>query len=306
MSIRRQILRSLLIGGFAFLVLTALVLFPRQLNVSADRYKIVVNYPDLWKTYGANVRSFFHGIWHEGTLGTDRNGIRAETAIGTALSKSLAVIGTSLFLSIGLGILKGIYDYRASGKKRSLLGSGLTWIVQSVPDFLFILLVEWLVIHYYPNIRFFSHKHGDAFLIPSLLVCVYPLLYLSRITSTALAEQEGRMYIQVARSKGIKERAIFYRHVFANCLGTILTHLPSAFVYLFSNLLLVEYFMNYPGIANLLFRAMDSNASFGTGGNYQPGLILGIAFCFLIMLLAIRLVSLLAGRHLDPRKGELS
>ncbi|WP_242069703.1 ABC transporter permease subunit [Paenibacillus dendritiformis] len=214
---------------------------------------------------------------------------------------SLGVIVTALVLSFGLGVLKGIMDYKLSRTKWNFFGNWTTWLFQSLPDFLILLLIQWYVIRYLPFIRFFSTEEWYSFLLPAVLVSIYPTMYIARITSASIADQDGKMYIMVARAKGLTQRLIFYKHVFYNSFGTILTHLSSLFVYVLSNLLMVEYFMNFPGAAYRLFLAIDYSVHLGTGPNYEPGVIIGIAFCFMIMVLIVQWISLAARRHFEAR-----
>ena len=198
-------------------------------------------------------------------------------------------------------MLKGIMDYRLSKTKFSLFGNWTTWFMQSVPDFFILLLIQWVVIRHIRWIPFFARGERYEFIMPSLLVSIYPVIYIARITHASIAAQESHLYIQVARAKGLTERVVIYKHMMANCLATILTHLSGLFVYVLSNLLMVEYFMGYPGAAYRLFLAIDYNRTTGTGYNYEPGVIIGISFCFMVMILLVQFVSQLAKKYFDPR-----
>ncbi|WP_213470767.1 ABC transporter permease subunit [Paenibacillus dendritiformis] len=301
MSFRAQFLRTLIISIFAMLMVILIVLFPRDLDIHYDEYKVNVNYGFSWVKYGNNIKVFFAALFDEGSLGNDRYNLPIVTVVLVSVAKSLAVIVTALVLSFGLGVLKGIMDYKLSRTKWNFFGNWTTWLFQSLPDFLVLLLIQWYVIRYLPFIRFFSTEEWYSFLLPAVLVSIYPTMYIARITSASIAEQESKMYITVARAKGLTQRLIFYKHVFYNSFGTILTHLSSLFVYVLSNLLMVEYFMNFPGAAYRLFLAIDYSVNFGTGPNYEPGVIIGIAFCFMIMVLIVQWISLAARRHFEAR-----
>ena len=301
MSFRAQFLRTLIISILAMLMVVLIVLFPRDLDIRMDDYRMDINYSFSWAKYGNNIKGLFAALFEEGSLGIDRYNLPVVTVVLTSVAKSLAVIVTALVLSFGLGVLKGIMDYKLSRTKWSFFGNWTTWLFQSLPDFLVLLLIQWYVIRYLPFIRFFSPDQWYSFLLAAVLVAIYPTMYIARITSASIADQDGKMYIMVARAKGLTQRLIFYKHVFYNSFGTILTHLSSLFVYVLSNQLMVEYFMNFPGAAYRLFLAIDYSVHFGTGPNYEPGVIIGIAFCFMIMVLIVQWISLAARRHFEAR-----
>lgn len=301
MNLVLHMLKSLCLSIFALLVVVLIVLFPRKLDIGLQGYKMSASYHFSWSQYADNITGFLHGVFVDHTLGVTRYEEPIGAVVQTAIGKSLAIIVIGFLLSSILGVMKGLADYKLSKSKWNAIGNGTTWLFQSVPDFMVVLLIQWFVIRYMPFIHFFEQKEWYAFLIPSVLVSIYPAMYIARITSAAIAGQEGQMYIQVAKAKGVAERMILYKHVGRNSLGTILSHLPPLFGYLLSNLLMVEYLMSYPGAAYRLFQAIDYDTSFGSGENYEPGVIIGIACCFMIMIVLVQWISFIAKRSVTPR-----
>ncbi|MCR8846352.1 ABC transporter permease subunit [Paenibacillus sp. SC116] len=292
---RTQIYKTLGLSIVAMILLVLVVLFPRDLDISVAGHEIHAEYHFTWEKYAANIKTFFHGLFYEQTLGPTRfEGEMAETAVARTFMNSLAVIVTSFVLSMGLGILKGIFDYQSSDRKTKWLGGMTTWLFQSIPDFLLILLYQWIILTYFPSIRIFAQEGWEAWVLPTVLLSIYPTFYIARITSASIAAQEGLLYITVAQAKGLSRTRIMYKHVLKNCMSTILSHLSSLFVYMLSNLLIIEYFSNFPGAADRLFFAIDYDTQFGAGANYEPGVIIGISFCFMILLVVAQLVSIVS------------
>ncbi|EPY05104.1 binding-protein-dependent transport systems inner membrane component [Paenibacillus alvei TS-15] len=300
MNLVLHMVKSLCLSFFALIMIMLIVLFPRKLDIGMEGYKMTAKYHFSWSQYAENITGFIRGIFVDNTLGVTRYGEAAGSEVLTVMGNSLTIIVIGFLLSFTLGLLKGIADYKLSKSKWNVIGNGTTWLFQSVPDFMVVLLIQWFVIRYMPFIHFFEQKEWYAFLIPSVLVSVYPAMYIARITSAAIAAQEGQMYIQVAKAKGVAQRMILYKHVGRNSMGTILSHLPSLFGYILSNLLMVEYLMSYPGAAYRLFQAIDYDTSFGSGVNYEPGVIIGIACCFTIMVVLVQWIALLVKRSIAP------
>lgn len=302
MRLHAQMLKTLVTSLLAFMFIILIVLVPRDLNLSVDGYKVVSNYSFDLGEYVTRIREYFAQAIQNGTLGESRyNGISSEAAAFGAVGKSLLVIVSALIIGFVFGILKGILDYKLSKTKWSVLGHWTTWLFQSIPDFFLMLIAQWLLIKHVPAIRYFAVEGWEAFVLPSLLVSIYPIFFIARITSASLLAQEGKLYILLAKAKGLNDRKVVYKHMLRNGIATILTHLPGLLVFVLSNLLIVEYYRNYPGAAWRLFLALDFNTFSGTGGNYEPGVIIWIVFSFMVLFMIVQWISQLARQYFDPR-----
>lgn len=309
-----QIIKPIGTYVFVMLVIILIVLFPRlpeqrwetvklpdgrtfeALITSSNKYSI--------ERHWNEIKNYFSSVVENKSLGTTRYNASVETELWMAMGNSITIIAAALFMSFIFGVAKGFFDFKMQRKKLSIFGHWTTWVFQSIPDFVVILFVQLMLIRYLPITQFFSREGWDAFVLPALLVAIFPTMYIARITSAAISGQVGQLYIQVARAKGMSERVVLYKHVFRNIIGTILTHLSSLMVYILSNLLMVEVFMNYPGATLRLFRAVDYSPKWGTGEKFEPGMILGISFCFMLLILTVHIISYLARRYFEPRMGE--
>lgn len=309
----KQIVRTVLIYFFVMVAIVILVLSPRvpekQLvevqHINGTTYfreVTVINEYSIDKHWNV-IKDFFHEIIENKNLGLSRFNVPVEKELYLSLSRSLTTMFAALALSFVLGLMKGTFDFKMQRRKWNIFGNWTTWLFQSVPDFFIILFVQLLLIRYFPITRFFGREGWDAFVLPALLIAIFPTMYIARITSAALSNQEDKMYILTARAKGLTEKVILFKHVYRNCIGTILTHLPPLMVYVISNLLMVEYFMYYPGAALRLYWAIDYNNSYGTGEHYEPAIILGITFCFMLIIFIVHIISIIARKYVEPEMG---
>lgn len=62
--------------------------------------------------------------------------------------------------------------------------------------------------------------------------------------------------------------------------------------------------MNYPGAANRLILAIDYHPGLSSGQRYEPGIIVGILFCFVVLIVIVEIISQLAKKYFEPRKVE--
>lgn len=309
----KNLLKTASIHLFVMIAIILIVLLPRvpetdtierlHRNGSTYTQQILVMNEYSVEKHWHTIRSFFTEIIENKSLGKTRYNAPVGQELVTSMKNSMTIIFAALVLSFLLGIWKGFYDFKMQRKRRNILGHWTTWLFQSIPDFFIILFVQLLLIRYFPITQFFGREGWDAFILPAILVAIFPTMYIARITSAALAAQVGQLYIQVARAKGLTEAIILYKHIFRNCIGSILTHLTPLMVYILSNLLMVEYFMYYPGATLRLFIAMDYDASYGTGLDYEPALVLGILFGFMLLIFVVQVISHIARRRFEPRMG---
>lgn len=313
MSLSKQIFQMTLIYLLSVMVFVVIVFIPK--------YKVAVEFEDREILRGivrpVAIKYDYYSLenhWNDlsyhlqymiqnKTLGMTRYDTPIESELFQYLKNSGVVIGAGLLISFVLGVLKGFFDFRMQRKKLSILGHGTTWLFQSIPDFFIILFVQLLLIRYLPITSFYNREGWDAFVLPAILVSIFPMMYIARITSAAIANQAGQLYIQVARAKGLPERKIYFKHIFRNIAGTILTHFPSVMIYLLSNLLLVEYFMKYPGAMYRIWLALNYSAENYEFMNIELDVIMWIGICVTVLIYIVHIISLIAKRFAVPYAG---
>lgn len=301
----KKIISKVLFFFIICIGLICIALFPREAAVTAEgrAATVVYTYEFSWPKYKENLSGFIRGVVHDQTLGETRYHKPVETEMLIYFPRSLKIILTAFFISLGFGILKGIYDFKSTNKRTNLIGNGTTWIFLSIPDFFLILSVQWIIIFFFNWIDIFGHEYWYNFIIPSLLVSIYPAMYISRITSAAIAGEAAQQYVQVAKSKGLQQGTIISKHILKNCAGRILDNTPSMLIYILSNLLFVEYLLDYKGAAYRLWLALDFEPRIFVGRDnmYEPSVIIGFGICFMALVLAVQIISQLIRSRVDPR-----
>ncbi|HEX7066135.1 MAG TPA: ABC transporter permease [Bacillales bacterium] len=309
MHLALQFAKTLLLYLMIAAAIILVILFPREMQVvpdAAKRFTMDFQYDFTWTQYGKNLSEYFSQLLH-GSLGRDRYNAPVGKVIAEYMPRSLIVIFFSFICSVLLGVLKGIFDYRSSFSKKRLLGEGTTSFLLSLPDFLVILCFQYFLITYIPALNFLTFGYDDwySFIIPAIIVSIYPAVYVARITSTSIASQEKEPYVQVARAKGFTKKMVLYKHVLANCRGTILSHISSVMLYILSNLLIVEYLMDYRGGAYRMFIAFHFTNDFSMGQRteFEPNVVIGLATCFMGIILVTHWIAQLSRHYTDPRRS---
>jgi peptide/nickel transport system permease protein len=102
----------------------------------------------------------------------------------------------------------------------------------------------------------------------------------------------GEDFIRTARSKGVAESGILFRHVARNALAPVVTVLALRLGFAFGGTVIVETVFSYPGLGRLVFEAVS-------GRDYPV-----MQAAFLVFTVAVLLSNLLADfvyPRLDPR-----
>jgi len=119
------------------------------------------------------------------------------------------------------------------------------------------------------------------------------ILLMRNNTVTVLAED----YVRMARAKGLKPWRVMWAYAGRNAILPNLTGFAMALGFVVSGAILVEYVFNYPGLGNLLLRAVE-----GLDFPLMQALFLLITLAVLFSLLFCDVLTAL----LDPRTRESS
>jgi oligopeptide transport system permease protein len=313
MGLAKQLLSTTLTWLFVVVVLICIILIPRDVEYrSGSLGNVTQDYDFSWSEYKESITSYATGVWENKSLGQSRFKISVEEEIGRYLPRSMKLIFLAFIISIPLGILKGIYDLKRTHTRKNLLGNGTTWLFQSLPDFFVVMVVQFLLLSLLfktgIHISVYGHEQWYNFIVPSIILSIYPLFYIARITSAALAGEETQQYIQTARAKGLSSTIVLYKHMLSNCWGVILSHISSIMIFVLSNLLIIEYLMFYKGAAYRLFEAMGHHEThkgnfFRSGMQvvYEIEVVIGLLITFMLFILIAQFISQVAKFYMDPR-----
>ena len=132
----------------------------------------------------------------------------------------------------------------------------------------------------------------EHLILPALTLGTSLASILARITRSSVVETLQAEYIRTARSKGISELRILFRHALRNALIPIVTVIGLQVGVLLSGAIITEAIFDWPGLGNLLISAINSR-------NYPlvQGCVLFIAGSYVMVNLIIDLLY----AYLDPR-----
>lgn len=172
--------------------------------------------------------------------------------IGDGLPATLKLTGASVLVTLILGIPLGVM---AAVKKGTWLdwGSTLTTLTFiSAPVFWIAMLAQILIFSInrstggnWPISGFKSPIH---LILPAVVLGSRYAASLSRHTRTAMLDVLGQDYTRTARSKGVSERVVIFKHALKNALVPVLTIIGLEIGGLLTGSILVESVFGIPGV----------------------------------------------------------
>jgi len=123
------------------------------------------------------------------------------------------------------------------------------------------------------------------------LASIFIALY-SRLCRASMMEVLATDYIRTAKSKGISDREIIYKHALKNSLSPVITLAGLQFSAVISGAVLVETVFSWPGLGTLALQSIIAR---------DTPTILGILFFSALVVIVGNLLTDFALRFVDPR-----
>jgi peptide/nickel transport system permease protein len=97
---------------------------------------------------------------------------------------------------------------------------------------------------------------GRHMILPVTVLTISSLASLTRYVRNSVIEVINQDYIRTARSKGLAEKVVIYKHAFRNALLPIVTLLGLYIPSLFGGAIILETVFLWPGIGNILYTSI--------------------------------------------------
>jgi peptide/nickel transport system permease protein len=227
--------------------------------------------------------------------------------IGEALPATLLLNSLALGVVLLVGIPFGVHSATHPKTRFTRAFSALSFIAYSFPEFWLALLVQlafavalgWLPISGYLSPGMESAggwaRAQDVLwhlAAPLLVSSVGAWAVLSRYVRNSLFEVLGQDYIRTARSKGLSERAVFWRHALPNALLPVINVLGLSLPGLIGGSVIIESIFAWPGMGRLAW-----DAALG----YDYPVVMGVGIIAALLTVLGSLAADLAMAALDPR-----
>lgn len=129
--------------------------------------------------------------------------------------------------------------------------------------------------------------------LPIIASVVGSFAVMTMLTKNSFLEEIRKQYVLTARSKGLSERAVLYKHVFRNALIPLVTGFPGAFIgAFFTGSLLIETIFSLDGLGLLSYESVLKR-------DYP--VVLGTLYLYTLLGFVAKLLSDLSYVWVDPR-----
>lgn len=128
--------------------------------------------------------------------------------------------------------------------------------------------------------------------LPSIVLGSYVSGIIARITRSSLLEVLGEDYIRTARSKGIRDVFVIWRHGLSNALIPVVTIIGLLYGNLLAGAVLTESIFAWPGLGRYVFRASTSQ---------DFPAIMGVSMLIALIYIVVNFVVDILYYFLDPR-----
>jgi peptide/nickel transport system permease protein len=235
-------------------------------TVALVRHRLGLDQPVLTQ-YG----HFLSGLLH-GDLGYsyyNSEPVRSLIFSRLPVTLSLTLGGAVLWLVIGVGV-----GVMAARRPRSLLDRGATVFVLgglSMPTFLVGLLLLYVLffrlhlvgVDVFPGGGYVPFAQDPVqwalhLALPWLTLALVSAATYSRLTRGSLLEVLGEDYVRTARSKGLSDRRVIYRHALRSALTPVVTQLGIDVGALLGGAIVTENVFGLPGLGQLAVQSVTT------------------------------------------------
>lgn len=169
---------------------------------------------------------------------------------------TITIMVSAFLIALFLSIILTNFTFYFSKQVQSFILKTLN-ILESLPDLFFVLLIQLIVIWIYKKTNWlmtppFSTIQGKIYLLPILSLAILPTIYLYKIILLDYKTELTKGYIEFAVAKGLPHLYILYKHVLSNVLLSIFYNAKAIFLFMISNMIVLEFLFNSFGLLKFL------------------------------------------------------
>jgi len=198
----------------------------------------------------------------------------------------------AIFIALGLGVLFGVI----AAIRHNRMGDYTVMVIAilgiSVPSFIMATILQYVFsikLGLLPIARFESFSHT---ILPAFALATTPLAFIARLTRSSMLDVLSADYIKTAKSKGLSEQVVIYKHALRNAILPVVSYLGPLIAGILTGSFIIEKIFAIPGLGNEFVVSIT---------NRDYTVIMGTTVFFsMILLVSILIVDLIYGL-IDPR-----
>ena len=254
----------------------------------------------LFEQFILYIKGIFSGdLGRSFVLNEDVSKIIFDRAIPTIILMLSSISFGAIF-----GILIGVYAASKPYSMRDNISMVIALFLYSLPNFwlgqmlIIVFSVNWGLL---PVSGMESMILGDKsflfdrfthLLLPTITLGSTLAAFVMRFVRSSMIDVLGQDYILTAKSKGLSERKIFFKHALKNALLPVITYIGLRLGYMLSGAVVIESVFGWPGLGLLMLDALFER-------DYP--VIMGL---FIVISLSVTIITFIVDilyTYLDPR-----
>jgi len=163
---------------------------------------------------------------------------------------------TLMFLGLGLAYLTAIPIGVLAAVRRGSLTDYLTMVIPMIgvglPRFwlgLILMLIFSINLNWFPVA---GHGTVSHIVLPSVTLAATSMAYVARVMRSSMLEVLQKDYVRTARSKGLLERVVIFKHALRNAINPVIALFGLDFGWIIGGAVMVEFVFNRPGLGRLM------------------------------------------------------
>ncbi len=230
----------------------------------------------------------------QGDMGVSlkQRGRSVSSIISTGFKVSARVGGIAIVLALLIGVPLGSLAALNRGKWLDNLIVLFSTTGIAIPSFVVstvLMLIFSVKLDLLPTYGLTSFKH---YIMPVAALSLYPASYISRLMRTSMLEVLGQDYMRTARSKGISQGKMLFKHALRNAVLPVVTYLGPLLAYTLAGSFVVEKIFTIPGLGNEFISSII---------NRDYTMIMGTTIFLAALIIIMNLLVDIAYTIIDPR-----
>ncbi|CAG9614252.1 hypothetical protein BACCIP111899_03479 [Bacillus rhizoplanae] len=169
---------------------------------------------------------------------------------------SFTILFTAFFLSTFVATSIA-YLYFLSAKLVQTIIQRTVFVLEAVPDVMIMICIQMFFMWYFRQtgelpVHIMTFNENKAYILPIICLSILPTIQMFRMMILYIEEERIKPYVEVAYGKGLSSSYIIRIHLFKNIFIHLFHHLKMIFVFLLSNLFVLECVFHMSGIIQFL------------------------------------------------------
>lgn len=230
-------------------------------QVAALEESMGLNEP-VWSQYGIWIGDILRGNLGNSWINRFPVAKLIQMKVGATVALALGSLLVAMMIAVPIGILGAL----RAGSRVERVTSLYTSVALGVPTFwlgILLILAFSLRLKWLPPSGYVPFTEDPAaslkmLILPSVTLGVYLSAIFARFIKAAMLEVLRQDYVRTAYAKGLRQRAVVWRHVMKNALIPVVTVFGIHFGGLLSGAVVVETIFGWPGLGRLLVTSIAS------------------------------------------------